>query len=493
MARAMNPGGCTRVGREPTRRWFRRFGTAVGWVLGALVALGIPLALAGTQLASQISGAYAPLDERSPVSVAPPPPAYDRDKPTAVVVVGVNGAEVSDVLGPYEVLAATGAMNVYVVSPVAQAVPLTGPVDVLPHFTFDELEQLFGVARAPDVVVVPAMPDAGQLSNEPVMTWLREVHARGSMLLGVCNGSSILAEAGLLKDRPATSHWIRFPGLRSTYPDVHWRESIRYVDDGDIITTGGLTSGIDALRVVERVLGQGQAHQVAANIGWDRYHPGSPAPLTPSTLTIEALIPVLNSTYRTDRQNLGVMLSPGVGEIELASVMDPYAGQSFSADVSTVALDDVIETRNGLNLTARLPLSDAGQLDRLIVPGAAIDRKTIDQASQRVGLSPEYIHNGRAFPFEEGLADLATHTDDPTAQWAAKMLEFPIDPTREGADYLPWSVFVLPVSASLVSALLMFACWRLLRRGRRDAAELCHTVATPERTPDGSQRKAAER
>ena len=72
-------------------------------------------------------------------------------------------------------------------------------------------------------------------------------------MVGVCAGAELLAEAGLLDGRHATSHWLALYGLTRNYPDVKWQRDIRYVDDGNIITTAGVLSGIDgALRILER-------------------------------------------------------------------------------------------------------------------------------------------------------------------------------------------------------------------------------------------------
>jgi transcriptional regulator GlxA family with amidase domain len=65
------------------------------------------------------------------------------------------------------------------------------------------------------------------------------------LLVSVCTGAEVLAVAGLLDGRPATSHWLGLIGLRRDYPAVRWTDGVRYVDDGDVITTAGVLSGID--------------------------------------------------------------------------------------------------------------------------------------------------------------------------------------------------------------------------------------------------------
>ena len=186
-------------------------------ILAVVVAtLLLPVGVATVFATTALSGHYAPGPERVVPAAAQMP--HDPGKPTAVVVVGALGAEVSDVLAPYEILAATNRFNVYIVGPERRPVPLTGGLDLVPDLTFGELT----TRAAPDLVVVPALPDVGEPTTAPVTEWMRAQADRGAQLLSVCNGAGVLASAGLLDGRPATSHWMRLGGLESAYPDVEW-------------------------------------------------------------------------------------------------------------------------------------------------------------------------------------------------------------------------------------------------------------------------------
>ena len=113
----------------------------------------------------------------------------------------------SDTLAPYEILATTGAFNVYTVATEAHPVPLTGGLDLVPDLTFAGLDDLLGGTA--DVVVVPAMPDVGQPTSKPVTDWLETQANGGALLLSVCNGAGVVASAGLLDGHEATAHWLR--------------------------------------------------------------------------------------------------------------------------------------------------------------------------------------------------------------------------------------------------------------------------------------------
>lgn len=80
---------------------------------------------------------------------------------------------------------------------------------------------------------------------EEVLAALRSAHARGARLVSICSGAFALAAAGLLDERPATTHWQQTDELRWRYPQVDVLPNRLYVDDGDILTSAGVTAGVD--------------------------------------------------------------------------------------------------------------------------------------------------------------------------------------------------------------------------------------------------------
>ena len=115
----------------------------------------------------------------------PAPPRHDPDKPTAVVLLSNQGAEVTDVLAPYEVLSESGAFNVYTAAPEREPVTLSGRLDVLPQLSLAKLDRRLG-GEDPDVIVVPELPEVGSPEHRPVAEWLRE-HAEGSGTVVTCS------------------------------------------------------------------------------------------------------------------------------------------------------------------------------------------------------------------------------------------------------------------------------------------------------------------
>ncbi|WP_448810844.1 DJ-1/PfpI family protein [Agromyces bauzanensis] len=418
-----------------------------------LAALALPAALGAPTVASAFAALNAPRSDD--ISVTPASPTFDPAKPTAVVVVGDRGAVVSDTLAPYEILATTGAFNVYTVASERRPLPLTGGLDLVPDLTFDALDALIG--GPPDVVVVPAMPDVGRPSTKPVTDWLATQANGGALLLSVCNGAAVLASAGLLDGREATAHWLRLDEWEGTYPAVEWIRGTRYVDDGDVISTAGILSGIDGtLRVVERMVGTDAAADAARAIGWTHHHPGSPAPMREARLEASDTVVAFNTAFGWDRQRIGVLLTDGVGEIELASVFDTY-GQSLAAGTITIG-EAPVRSRHGLTFVPRV---DRGAgFDRLVVPG------TVEHDPVAGMDAPVHPHHSPGFPYDGVLQDLARTTDVATARWTAKVLEYPIDHLDLAGASWPWAETFRPLALAALGATLVLAGFALLRRGR---------------------------
>ncbi|WP_440582001.1 helix-turn-helix domain-containing protein [Streptomyces flavofungini] len=126
---------------------------------------------------------------------------------------------------------------------------------------------LEGLAGA-DTVVVTSVPDACVEEDEPLPEGLsdalRAAHARGARMVSLCTGAFALADAGLLDGRRATAHWMHTAQLAARHPKVRVDDSVLYVDDGDVLTSAGMTAGLDlCLHLVRRDLGAHVANQLA--------------------------------------------------------------------------------------------------------------------------------------------------------------------------------------------------------------------------------------
>lgn len=129
---------------------------------------------------------------------------------------------------------------------------------------------------SPDVLVVPggqwnARGETGawaEAERGDIPAAIARLHERGTTVAGVCTGGMLMARAGILAGRPAVTHRGALDDLRATDADV---VEARVVDDGDVLTAGGVTSGLDlALSLVEREFGDGVANSVADRMEYER-------------------------------------------------------------------------------------------------------------------------------------------------------------------------------------------------------------------------------
>jgi transcriptional regulator GlxA family with amidase domain len=179
-----------------------------------------------------------------------------------------DGAEELDWAGPWEVLAYWAARHDDI--EVVTVADGTGPIEcakglrVLCDHTWDDVGPV-------DVLVYPGgRGTRGHLGDERIRERVRAFHDAGTLLMSVCTGSLVLADAGLLDHRPATTHWGSVELLGELGTGIEVRPDDRFVDDGDIITAAGVSAGIDAaLHLVARLASVDEARAVRRGIQYD--------------------------------------------------------------------------------------------------------------------------------------------------------------------------------------------------------------------------------
>ena len=126
------------------------------------------------------------------------------------------------------------------------------------------------------IVVVPSWRDAREPAPEPLLAALRRAHRRGALIVGLCLGAYVLAEAGLLDGRRATTHWRWTELFTQRFPQVRVEPSVLYVDEGDVLTSAGTAAGIDCcLHVVRKQFGAEVTNRIARTLVVPPHRQGS--------------------------------------------------------------------------------------------------------------------------------------------------------------------------------------------------------------------------
>jgi putative intracellular protease/amidase/YHS domain-containing protein len=202
-----------------------------------------------------------------PDSLSPP-----GGGPISVAFVLSDGIAAIDFCGPWDIFEAARLKGrrsaLFLPYTVAATTPITASrgLTIVPNFSFDS-------APAPNVIVIPGQA----IPREPsriMLDWLRRMSPQTDVTMSVCTGAFVLASAGLLRGKPATTHHNSYIDLAMQFPDIQVKRGMRFVETGNLATAGGRYSGIDlALRVVERYFGRGVAEDTASfteyqGLGW---------------------------------------------------------------------------------------------------------------------------------------------------------------------------------------------------------------------------------
>ncbi len=193
-----------------------------------------------------------------------------------VAILIFDGVQIIDYTGPYEVLGSWSRRNVFTVAEKSDLVRTNMNMNVVPAYSFENHPKI-------DILVIPgggnSTPGAKgrgvgkQLDNEKVIRWIQDNAKDAKYILSVCNGAFLIARAGLLENLEATTTFGMINDLKTFSPTTKLVFDRRFVDNGKIITTAGLSSGIDgALHLVEKLDGKGWAKRIALSIeyNWQR-------------------------------------------------------------------------------------------------------------------------------------------------------------------------------------------------------------------------------
>jgi transcriptional regulator GlxA family with amidase domain len=334
---------------------------------------------------------------RTIAALAPP----KRSRPLVAVIAGSRGGEATDFLIPFDVLSRSQVADVRALAIREEPLPLIPALTIRPHATLAAFESEH--PEGADYVVVPAMHE----QDPEIIAWLRKQVATGATIVGVCEGARLLAEAGLLDGRRATTHWHAIDDVQRASPSMTWERDRRYVVDRGVVTTTGVTASLPvSLALVEAIAGADRARTVAVELGvqtYDARHNSAAFRLTARHVATAARNWLAFWTHQT----LGLQIADGVDEIALAFTADAFS-RTYRSRAVTVASVPTVRSLSGIEIVVDHTTRD--QVD--------------DMLSPLVGADP-----GRAL--ERALAEVAARYGESTSAFVALQLEYPWRMSRQ--------------------------------------------------------------
>lgn len=175
-----------------------------------------------------------------------------------------DDVEVLDFCGPFEVFSVTSRLhddepfNVFTVAATAAPIRARGGMQVIPSYSFDN-------CPTPNILIVPGGHGTrALLDDRHVLSWIKKQHTQSEFTLTVCTGALLLAKTGLLEGLEATTHHLSFDLLSQLTPTTRVNRRARFIDSGKIVTSAGISAGIDmSLHMVALLLGFEQARETA--------------------------------------------------------------------------------------------------------------------------------------------------------------------------------------------------------------------------------------
>ena len=183
--------------------------------------------------------------------------------------------EVLDFTGPYEVFTTAARVKarqqadsqrmfeVFLIAETEELVNARADFKVQPHYTIQTHPRV-------DVLIVPGGVHIHEMEKTRVIEWLSTLSPATQLTASVCTGAFLLAKANLLNGQTCTTHWEDIPDLRAMFPSLDVRENVPWVDNGHVVTSAGISAGIEmALHLVARLAGKDLAMKTARQMQYD--------------------------------------------------------------------------------------------------------------------------------------------------------------------------------------------------------------------------------
>jgi putative intracellular protease/amidase len=359
-----------------------------------------PLAAAEAPAVAPTLSAIA-ADHAQAGKIAPYRARFGRPRPVIAIVGENRGTELVDFVIPYGVLMEADVADVFTVATRPGVMKMRPALQLQPQATTREFNARF--PDGADYVIVPAMVER----DDPVLLgWIAAQGRRGATVVSICDGALVVAKTGLMNGHRATAHWATRAYREQQYPDTQWLENVRYVADGRIVSSAGISAAIPtSLALVEAIAGHERATTVANALGvaeWGTQHDSDAfRPRFGVNLTAFAATNYANRWFHSI-QSIGVPVAAGVDEIALAVTADAYSRTGRSHALSLATSGEPMATRHGLVLVPDRVVGGRDPVDRVLpgfdgTPSARTFDKVLAAIATRYGRATAY---GVALDFE---------------------------------------------------------------------------------------------
>lgn len=292
-------------------------------------------------------------------------PRFGRSRPVVAIIGENSGTELVDFVIPYGVLTQSGAAEIVTVATRQGVLNMRPALKIQPQATIEQFDARF--PDGADYVIVPAVVK----SDDPaLLTWVAAQGAKGGTVVSICDGALVVANSGLMKGHRATAHWATEDYRKEKYPDTRWVKNIRYVADGKIVSSAGISAAIPtSLALVEAIAGYEKTAALAKELGvaeWSTQHNSDLfPPQFGVNLTAFVVKNFINGLFHST-QRIGVPVAAGVDDIALALTADAYSRTGRSHAYSVSASSEPVQTRHGLMLLPDLVIGGSNPPDQTL-------------------------------------------------------------------------------------------------------------------------------
>ena len=312
---------------------------------------------------------------------------FGRTRPVIAIVGENSGTEVTDFLIPYGVLKQSNAADVLAISTQASPLTLRPALTIQPDATVTVFDQRY--PDGADYVIVPAV---NKIAAPTLIAWITAQAAKGATIVSICDGALVVANTGLMDGHKATAHWATRNYRRKHYPKVVWQKNVRYVVDGKIVSSAGISASMPtALALVEAIAGHEAAAIEAKALGvtdWSTQHNSEVfEPRLGVNLFPLIAVNFTNGWFHKP-EAVGISVDQETDEIALAFTADAWSRTGMSRAYIISANQAPIRTKHGLTV---LPDPVGRQTYALKAIGTGTAMQSLDDAPS--GIANRYGHS----------------------------------------------------------------------------------------------------